>query len=97
MEDRREFLKGATASLLTAASYNNVIGANDRIRTGFIGIGLIGKRHLLDFLSQPDNEVAAICESYDPRLEEGIATAAEKQSKKPEGFKDFRKMYERKD
>ena len=97
MEDRRDFLKGATASLVTAASYSRVIGANDRIRTGFIGIGLIGKRHLLDFLSQPDNEVAAICETYDPRLEEGLTTTAEKQTTKPEGFKDFRKMYERKD
>ncbi len=97
MKDRRNFLKGVTASALTAASYGRVIGANDRIRTGFIGIGLIGKRHLLDFLAQPDNEVAAICETYDPRLEEGIATAAEKQTKKPDAFKDFRKMYERKD
>ncbi len=97
MEDRRDFLKGATAGLLTAASYNRVLGANDRIRTGFIGIGLIGKRHLLDFLSQPDNEVAAICETYDLRLAEGIATTLEKQTPKPEGFKDFRKMYERKD
>jgi predicted dehydrogenase len=41
--------------------------------------------------------VAAICEVYEPRLQEGIATAGEKQSKKPDGFKDFRRMYERKD
>jgi predicted dehydrogenase len=97
MEDRRDFLKGATASLLDAASYSRVLGANDRVRVGFIGIGLIGKRHLLDFLSQSDVEVAAICEVYEPRLQEGIATTSEKQSKKPEGFKDFRQMYERKD
>jgi predicted dehydrogenase len=97
METRRDFLRGAAASALTAASYNRVIGANERIRTGFIGIGLIGKRHLLDFLSQPDNEVAAICETYDPRLEEGLATTLEKQTKKADAFKDFRRMYERKD
>ncbi len=97
MEDRRDFLKGATASLLSAASYRNVLGANERVRVGFIGIGLIGKRHLLDFLAQPDIDVAAICEVYEPRLQEGIATAGEKQSKKPDGFKDFRRMYERKD
>jgi predicted dehydrogenase len=96
-EDRREFLKGASASLLSAAAYRNVLGANDRVRVGFIGIGLIGKRHLLDFLSQPDVEVAAISEVYEPRLQEGIATAKDKQSKAPEGFKDFRKMYERKE
>ncbi len=37
---RRTFL-GAAA--LTAASYNRVLGANDRIGVGFIGFGLIGK------------------------------------------------------
>ncbi len=91
--DRRSFLKGAaSASLMTAASYENILGANDRVRVGCIGIGLIGKRHLLDFLSQPDCEIAAISELYDPRLTEGIETAAEKQKTKPEGFKDFRRM-----
>jgi predicted dehydrogenase len=97
MKDRRKFLQGAGAGLLTASSLKNVPGANDRVRVGFIGIGLIGKRHLLDFLAMPDAEVAAISEVYDPRLEEGIATAAEKQGRKPDGFKDFRRMYERKD
>src|ERR1039457_3046635 len=50
---RRAFL-GATA--LTAASYNRVLGANDRIGVGFIGFGLIGKQHVAVFK---------------PRLEEG--------------------------
>ncbi|HMV48150.1 MAG TPA: hypothetical protein PKD31_10385, partial [Blastocatellia bacterium] len=87
---RRAFLKGAaSAGLMTAASYDKILGANDRVRVGCIGIGLIGKRHLLDFLSQPDCEIAAISETYDPRLTEGIETAAEKQKTKPEGFKDF--------
>jgi predicted dehydrogenase len=74
------------------------LGANDRIRVGFIGIGLIGKRHLLDFLAQPDAQVAAICEVYEPRLHEGIATSESRDGNgKPEGFKDFRRMYDRKD
>lgn len=95
--DRRSFLKGAaSASLMTAASYENILGANDRVRVGCIGIGLIGKRHLLDFISQPDCEVAGISELYDPRLTEGIETAAEKQKTKPEGFKDFRRMLDSK-
>lgn len=96
-DDRRTFLKGAaSAGLMTAASYRNILGANERVRVGCIGIGLIGKRHLLDFLSQPDCEVAGISEVYEPRLTEGIETAAEKQNSKPEGFKDFRRMLESK-
>lgn len=97
MEDRRKFLKTASASVLSAAAYRNVLGANDRVRVGFIGIGLIGKRHLFDFLSQPDVEVAGISEVYEPRMQEGLAAAKEKPGHNPQGFKDFRKMYEQKD
>jgi predicted dehydrogenase len=97
MKDRRKFLKSAGASLMTAAVYRNILGSNDRVGVGFIGIGLIGKRHLLDFLVQPDVDVAAICEVYEPRMREGIATASEKSGKQPEAFKDFRRMLERKE
>lgn len=93
MENRREFLKATGTGLLGAAAYKNVIGANERVRVGFIGIGLIGKRHLLDFMAQPDVEIAAISEVYQPRLDEGIATVGGK----PAADKDFRKMLERKD
>jgi len=93
MENRREFLKMTGTTLLSAAAYRNVVGANERVRVGFIGIGLIGKRHLLDFMAQPDVEIAAISEVYPPRLDEGVATAGSK----PAAFKDFRKMLDRKD
>jgi hypothetical protein len=46
MKDRRGFLKAAGAGVLSAAAYRNVLGANEGVRVGFIGIGLIGKRHL---------------------------------------------------
>ena len=63
------------------------LGANERVRAGLIGIGLIGKRHLLDFMAQPDVDIAAICETYEPRLEEGVSTSGGK----AERFKDFRR------
>jgi len=94
---RRRFMKTSAqvsaAAWLTAASHRRVLGANERVRTGLIGIGLIGKRHLLDFMAQPDVDIAAICETYDPRLEEGVSTSGGK----AERFKDFRKMLDRKD
>jgi predicted homoserine dehydrogenase-like protein len=75
-QPRRTFLKVvAGAGMATAASQRRVLGANDRVRVGMIGVGLIGKRHLLDFLAEPDCEVVAICEVYSPRLEEGLAIA----------------------
>jgi hypothetical protein len=34
---RRDFTKGA--ALATAASYSKIMGANDRVRMGYIGVG----------------------------------------------------------
>ena len=53
---------------MTAASYNRIIGANEKIRTGFIGIGNRGSQLLNLFMKQPDLEVAALCDIYEPYL-----------------------------
>jgi predicted dehydrogenase len=88
---RRTFL-GAAA--LTAASYNRVLGANDRIGVGFIGFGLIGKQHVADFKKFDGVELAGMCDVYKPRLEEGLQYMGNPRAK---GYSDFRKMYENKD
>ncbi|HBH82311.1 MAG TPA: gfo/Idh/MocA family oxidoreductase [Bacteroidales bacterium] len=53
---------------LSAASYNRILGANDKIRMGFIGIGSRGSQLLKLFMDQPDQEVAALCDIYEPYL-----------------------------
>ena len=94
MQSRRTVLKTvAGASLMSAASLGRVLGANDRVRVGFIGHGLIGTRHLLDFKAQPDVEIVAVSELSDERLE-AAATAA---GTSPARYKDFRKILERPD
>jgi len=94
MPDRRAFLKGLTATAVaTAASSGRVAGANERVRVGFIGVGLIGRRHLLDFQAQADCEIAGICEVSDERLDDGVATAGNS----PARFDDFRRMLDRSD
>jgi predicted dehydrogenase len=90
---RRGFLTGMTA--LTAASYNRILGANDRVGIGFIGYGLIGKQHITNFKrSFPDVDRVAMCDVYKPRLDEGLAYL---ESPNAKGYGDFRKMYENKD
>ena len=79
----------AAASIwLPALSYRRVWGANERIGVGFIGYGLIGKRHVADFKSQPDVSIVAVSDVYRPRLEEGMAAAGADVS----GYPDFRKL-----
>ena len=85
---RRHFL-GA----LTAASSARVLGANDRIGIGFIGCGLIGLRHIVDFKKQPDTDLVAVSDVYQPRLERGQADCGPN----TKAYRDFRKLLEDKD
>src|SRR4051794_16285269 len=70
---RRTFLRVTGTAALTAAGYERVHGANDRIGVGFIGYGLIGKHHVLDFQSQPDAECIGVAEVHRGRLAEAAA------------------------
>ena len=88
---RRAFLGTAA---LTAASYNRVLGANDRVGIGFIGYGLIGKQHVGDFKKFTDVDLVGMCDVYKPRLEEGLQFMGSPNAK---GYGDFRRMLENKD
>jgi predicted dehydrogenase len=70
-KNRRAFL-GASARVaagagltLTAANWNNVLGANDRIRMGIIGAGDRALQVMNHFLKEPNIEFAAICDVYE--------------------------------
>src|SRR5437773_7100724 len=90
---RRTFVQGAGAVSLSAASYGQVLGANERIGVGFIGFGLIGKRHVLDFLEQKDAALVAVAEAHRGRLAEARATIGGDAA----GYADFRKLLDSRD
>ncbi len=77
-----------SAAALSATSYARVLGANDRIGIGYIGFGLIGKRHVLDFQAQRDVQGVAMCEVHQGRLEEGRALIGSG----ARGYRDFRHL-----
>jgi len=56
------------ASRISAAGYKRILGANDKIRVGFIGVGNRGTQLLQLFMEQPDCEVAALCDVYEPYI-----------------------------
>ena len=70
--NRRAFSKTAvaTATAATAASLapGRVLGANERVRLGFVGVGNRGCQLLKGFLAHADAQVVALCDVYEPYL-----------------------------
>jgi predicted dehydrogenase len=93
--NRRTFTKAAAGALtaLTAASASRVLGANERLRLGFIGVGNRGDQLLDAFLVHNDCEIPALCDVYQPYL----AAAQKKVGGKADTYADFRKLIDRKD
>jgi predicted dehydrogenase len=92
--DRRDFMKRAVgAGLATAATRSRILGANEKITVGAIGTGRMGRINIEDFVKQPDVEVVAINDVYEPNLRE-----AEKQTAgTAKSYRDFREILDRKD
>ncbi len=91
---RRDFTKSAViAGLATALGSTRVLGANERIRLGFIGLGNRGDQVLDAFLEHKDCEVVAVCDIYEPY----VGFAAKKTGANPKAYHDYRKMLERND
>src|SRR5205823_11943317 len=85
------FLKaGTAAAALGAASWNRVVGANERVGIGVIGFGLVGRIHTRNFKAQPDAQVVAVSEAYRPRMD----AAADLVGGRVAQYPDFRKLLE---
>jgi predicted dehydrogenase len=90
---RRSFVQGSAAAVLSAASFQRVLGANERVGVGIIGYGLIGKRHVLDFQEQKDADLVAVAEVHRGRRNEALAQIGGA----AKGVADFRQLLDRKD
>jgi predicted dehydrogenase len=91
---RRQFNKTAAAAwMATAVGQNRILGANDRVRVGFIGVGNRGDQVLDAFLAHKDAEIVAICDIYAPYVD----FAAKKTGGQPARFSDYRKLLEMRD
>ena len=91
---RRRFSRTAIAmTAASALSATRVWGANDRVRMGLIGSGGRGREDWGNFLKQPDVEPVAVCDVYEPFLQQGIAMTEGRAKEQ----KDFRRLLEQKD
>jgi predicted dehydrogenase len=118
---RRNFLTqtGAAAAGLTlgvnsvsAKRYSRIMGSNEKIRTGFIGVGNQGSLLLNEFMEHDVCEVIALCDVYEPFLRRDrssvdpryletrggyIRKMGEKFANQPTTYSDYRKLLENKD
>jgi predicted dehydrogenase len=92
--ERRDFMKqAATASLaFTAASYDKVLGANERVRLGIIGPGDRGQQLMKEFLQVPNAEFVASADIFTLRHEQAKKLAPGIQT-----LSDHRKLLDSKD
>ncbi|MGB9606112.1 MAG: Gfo/Idh/MocA family protein, partial [Bryobacteraceae bacterium] len=88
---RRDFAR--RAGLVTALSYSRTLGANDRVRMGYIGLGNRGDQVHEAFLEYADQQTVAVCDLRDDYMD----LAAKKAGTNPKRYKDYRKLLEDKD
>ena len=95
--NRRSFIQksalAGAATAFTAASYAQIAGANERVRVGIIGFGLIGRIHTRSFHGLKESKVVAVSDCYRPRLDACVELVGPDCAKVP----DFRRLLERKD
>ncbi len=105
---RRKFIKASSKGIIGLSMLNSfpleliaqsrqIVGPNDRIRVGLIGCKGMGFANLRSMLKISEIEVAALCDVDDGVLDQRVAELVEAGLKKPEIFKDYRKLLDKKD
>lgn len=90
---RRDFVKTTVAGVAAALAYpSHVLGANDRVRVGMIGVGSRGQELLRQVLALPDVQLVAIADVYQRRHDE-----ARKMAPGIQTFDDHRRLLEMKE
>lgn len=106
MDNRRDFIKKAAASSaglaiggaafgFSAKSYNNIIGANDRIHVAAIGLNGRGNSMVGTFAKQKNTEISCVCDVDSRAMPKAINSIAKAgQTSVPKMEKDCRKVME---
>jgi predicted dehydrogenase len=90
--NRRTFLTAGAAALSIGKS--RILGANDRVRVGIIGLGGRGGNHFTEYLKLPGAEVAGLCDVNQAARERFQAALTRENRAKAAEYEDMRKMFE---
>jgi predicted dehydrogenase len=102
---RRDFTRtvavAGLASATTALSADRIVGANERVRLGFIGVGGRGTYLLGVAMGFNTVEVPAVCDINTARLDRALSLVETSRGKRPAGYSsgptDYRRLLARDD
>jgi predicted dehydrogenase len=108
MTTRRDFIKkvaigsaavsvGGVLPGFSNKSYRNIVGANDRIRMGAVGVNARGNALAGGFAREKGCEIAYVCDVDKRAMEKCIANVEEMGGNRATGEKDIRRLLEKKD
>src|SRR6476659_9361470 len=102
--DRRQFVRNTAVGLagFTILPSGLLFGKNaDKVRLGYIGVGLRGRSHISEGLLRDDVEIIAICDRQESSLKYCRAQFVKAQKKLPAeytgGLDAYKKLLDRKD
>jgi predicted dehydrogenase len=93
---RRQFVQAAAAAIATARF--PILGANDRVNLGIVGLGGRGNDHM-NFYGTLDTDcrIAAVCDVNQAARERAVAKIQKEKGHQPKDYADMRTMFESKD
>ncbi len=93
MMNRRTFLSSSGAAVLSASAWTRVLGANDAVRLGIIGINSKGADHIEWFRKLPGVRIAALCD-VDQRILDREADKLRRNGGHPALYRDMRALFD---
>lgn len=95
-KQRRTFIRLAGAAAIATAA-RPILGANDRVRMGIIGLGGRGNNHMTAYAGIETCEVAGLCDVNQAARERGVALIQKLRGTKAKEYEDMRRMFEDKE
>ncbi len=97
---RRDFLGGAASVAMSARSYAQTAGANNKIRMAIIGCGGMADGHMRNLVKMKETdgvEIVAVCDLFEKRAQKFAGYIKENAGDSPKIIKDYRNVLADKD
>jgi predicted dehydrogenase len=92
---RRSVIRGGAAAIATARF--PILGANDRVQLGIVGLGGRGTAHMNFYSTLDEARIAGVCDVNQAARERAVALVNRLKGNQPNEYDDMRKLFDSKD